>query len=76
MIAFQSGDYRGEAESIIGEEIMNLFVPTTPNPTSGFFVMMAKKDTFELDMSVEEAFKLVISAGVVTPNSVGIKDQK
>ncbi len=76
VIAFQSGDYKGKAESIIGEEIINLFVPTTPNPTSGFFVMMAKKDTFELDMSVEEAFKLVISAGVVTPNSVGIKDQK
>ena len=76
VIAFQSGDYKGEAESIIGEEIMNLFVPTTPNPTSGFFVMMAKKDAFELDMSVEEAFKLVISAGVVTPNSVTIKDKK
>jgi len=76
VIAFQSGDYRGEAKSIIGEEIMNLFVPTTPNPTSGFFVMMAKKDAFELDMSVEEAFKLVISAGVVTPNSVNIKDEK
>ena len=76
VIAFQSGDYRGEAESIIGEEIMNLFVPTTPNPTSGFFVLIAKKDAFELDMSVEEAFKLVISAGVVTPNSVKIKDEK
>jgi len=76
VIAFQSGDYRGEAKSIIGEEIMNLFVPTTPNPTSGFFVMLAKKDAFELDMSVEEAFKLVISAGVVTPNSVKIKDEK
>ena len=76
VIAFQSGDYKGEAESIIGEEIINLFVPTTPNPTSGFFVMMAKKNAFELDMSVEEAFKLVISAGVVTPNSVKIKDEK
>ena len=76
VIAFQSGDYRGEAKSIIGEEIMNLFVPTTPNPTSGFFVMMAKKDAFELDMSVEEAFKLVISAGVVAPNLVKIKDEK
>ena len=76
VIAFQSGDYRGEAKSIIGEEIMNLFVPTTPSPTSGFFVMMAKKDAFELDMSVEEAFKLVISAGVVTPNSVKIKDEE
>ena len=76
VIAFQSGDYRGEAKSIIGEEIMNLFVPTTPNPTSGFFILIAKKDAFELDMSVEEAFKLVISAGVVTPNSVDIKDEK
>ena len=76
VIAFQSGDYRGEAKSIIGEEIMNLFVPTTPNPTSGFFILIEKKDAFELDMSVEEAFKLVISAGVVTPNSVKIKDEK
>ena len=76
VIAFQSGNYKGEAESIIGEEIMNLFVPTTPNPTSGFFVLIAKKDAFELDMSVEEAFKLVISAGVVTPNSVKIKEEK
>jgi len=76
VIAFQSGDYRGEAKSIIGEEIMNLFVPTTPNPTSGFFVLIAKKDAFELDMSVEAAFNLVISAGVVTPNSVKIKDEK
>ena len=76
VIGFQSGDYRGEAKSIIGEEIMNLFVPTTPNPTSGFFVLMAKKDAFELDMSVEQAFKLVISAGVVTPNSVKIKDEE
>ena len=76
VIAFQSGDYRGEAESIIGEEIINLFVPTTPNPTSGFFVLIPKKDAFELDISVEDAFKLVISAGVVTPNSVKIKDKK
>ena len=75
VIAFQSGDYKGEAESIIGEETINLFVPTTPNPTSGFFVMIARKDAFELDMSVEEAFNLVISAGVVTPNSVKIKDK-
>jgi len=55
---------------------VNLFVPTTPNPTSGFFVLIAKKDAFELDMSVEDAFKLVISAGVVTPKSLKIKDNK
>ena len=75
VIAFQSGDYKGEAESIIGEEMINLFVPTTPNPTSGFFVMMPKKDVFELDMGVEEAFKIVISAGVVIPSSLEIKDK-
>ena len=76
VIAFQSGDYRGEAESIIGEETINLFIPTTPNPTSGFFILIPKRDAFELDISVEDAFKLVISAGVVTPNSVKIKDKK
>ena len=76
VIAFQSGDYKGEAESIIGEETINLFVPTTPNPTSGFFILIPKKDAFELNISVEDAFKLVISAGVVTPNSVKINDKK
>ena len=76
VIAFQSGDYKGQAESLIGEEILNLFVPTTPNPTSGFFIMVSKKDVLELNMSVEEAFKLVISAGVVTPNTVDIKEDK
>tara|TARA_A100001015_G_scaffold1778_1_gene2356 strand:- start:1082 stop:1714 length:633 start_codon:yes stop_codon:yes gene_type:complete len=76
VIAFQSGNYRGEAEKIIDEKIINLFVPTTPNPTSGFFILIPKKDAFELDISVEDAFKLVISAGVVTPESIKIKDKK
>ena len=76
VIAFQSGDYKGEVESIIGKDVINLFVPTTPNPTSGFFVMIPKKDAVELEMSVEEAFKLVISAGVVTPENLKIKEKK
>ena len=76
VIAFQSGDYKGEVETIIGEDVINLFVPTTPNPTSGFFVMMPKKDAFELQMTVEQAFKLVISAGVVTPENLKIKEKK
>ena len=76
VVAFQSGDYKGEIEEIIGEDVINLFVPTTPNPTSGFFVMIPKKDAFELQMSVEEAFKLVISAGVVTPDNLKIKEKK
>jgi uncharacterized membrane protein len=76
VIAFQSGDYEGEVKNTIGGEVINLFVPTTPNPTSGFFVMMPKKDAYELQMSVEEAFKLVISAGVVTPENLKIKEKK
>ena len=66
----------GKIEEIIGEDIINLFVPTTPNPTSGFFVIIPKKDAIELKMSVEEAFKLVISAGVVTPETLKIKENK
>ena len=76
VIAFQSGDYEGEVKNIIRGEVINLFVPTTPNPTSGFFIMMPKKDAHELQMSVEEAFKLVISAGVVTPENLKIKEKK
>ncbi|MBW5290746.1 MAG: Transporter [Candidatus Ruthia sp. Asou_11_S2] len=66
-IAFQTGNYGGEVAQKIGQEIINIYVPTTPNPTSGFFIMLAKEDVIELDMSVDEAFKLIISTGVVTP---------
>ena len=68
-IAFQTGNYQGEVEKIIGEEIINIYVPTTPNPTSGFFIMLPKTEVIELDMSVDEAFKLIISTGVVTPTN-------
>lgn len=67
-IAFQTGDYRGEVEEKIGQSIINIYVPTTPNPTSGFFIMLPKDEVIELEMSVDEAFKLIISTGVVTPN--------
>ena len=67
-IAFQTGDYQGEVADKIGEEIINIYVPTTPNPTSGFFIMLPKSEATELDMSVDEAFKLIISTGVVEPS--------
>ncbi len=70
-IAFQTGNYDGEVAKKIGQEIINIYVPTTPNPTSGFFIMLAKEDVIELDMSVDEAFKLIISTGVVTPTQKG-----
>jgi len=52
-------------EEEAGEELVNLFVPTTPNPTSGFFLMAPRKDVRELDISVEAGLKLIISAGVL-----------
>ena len=67
-IAFQTGDYQGEVADKIGEEIINIYVPTTPNPTSGFFIMLPKSEAIELNMSVDEAFKLIISTGVVEPS--------
>lgn len=72
-IAFQTGDYGGEVEAKIGEKIINLYIPTTPNPTSGFFILMPKKDLIKLEMSVDEAFKLIISTGVVIPKNKGKK---
>lgn len=66
-IAFQTGDYQGEIAQRVDRELVNIYVPTTPNPTSGFFIMLEKDEVIELDMHVDEAFKLVISTGVVTP---------
>ena len=67
-IAFQTGDYQGEIAQKIGQELVNIYVPTTPNPTSGFFIMLPKSDVIELDMNVDEAFKFIISTGVVEPS--------
>ena len=66
-IAFLTGRPGGEvAEALPGEHV-SLYVPTTPNPTSGFFLMVPRKDVVELKMSVDEALKYVISMGVVVP---------
>jgi uncharacterized membrane protein len=67
-IAFQTGDATPEVQNAIsGEPMVSLFIPTTPNPTSGFLMMTARKDVIELNMSVEQALKFVISLGVVQP---------
>jgi len=67
-IAFVSTDTKGEIPGKTGEEAMvSVFLPTTPNPTSGFLLFVPAQDVIELDMTVEEAAKLVISAGLVTP---------
>ncbi|MFT4172900.1 MAG: DUF502 domain-containing protein [Rhodocyclaceae bacterium] len=66
-IAFQTGVPGGEVTETLGHDFVSVYVPTTPNPTSGFFLMMAKDDVVELDMSVDEALKYIISMGVVVP---------
>lgn len=69
-IAFISTDAKGEVDAKLadGEPFVTVFLPTTPNPTSGFLLFLPRKDVKELDMTVEDAAKLVISAGLVYPN--------
>ena len=66
-IAFITGKPSGEVASHLGNELVSVYVPTTPNPTSGFFLMMPREDVHVLNMSVDEALKYVISMGVVAP---------
>lgn len=66
-VAFVTGITQGEVQLITEKKLTNIFVPTTPNPTSGFYILVAEDDMIELSMTVEEAFKLVISGGMVTP---------
>ena len=68
-IGFITTKTTGEVRSEIKEEVVNVFLPTTPNPTSGFLLFVPRKDLIVLDMSVEEAIKMIVSAGIVTPPS-------
>ncbi len=66
-IAFLTGQPGGDVLNHLDGEYVSVYVPTTPNPTSGFFLMMPTKDVVELDMTVDEALKYIISMGVVAP---------
>ena len=68
-LAFTTGDAAGPMQAAFPEqEMINCFVPTTPNPTSGFYLVIPKHEVREIDLSVEEAFKVIMSAGLVTPD--------
>ena len=69
VIAFQTGIPAKEVTAKLGEDYVNVFLPTTPNPTSGFFMIVPRAQTIELEMSVEEALKHIVSMGSVPPNS-------
>ncbi len=66
-LAFQTATNLGEVQGRTGEEMICTFVPTTPNPTSGYIIILPKKDIIELDMDIDEALKMIISLGVVVP---------
>lgn len=66
-IGFVTGIASGEVQELTQERVVNVFLPTTPNPTSGFYLLIPEKELTPLQMSVEDAFKLIISGGLATP---------
>jgi len=75
-VAFQTGTPADEVRSAIAQDMVSVYVPTTPNPTSGFFLMYPRSEVIELRMSVDEALKYVVSMGVVAPGSRGARAPK
>lgn len=71
-IAFVTGRPGGEVAARLAGEFISVYVPTTPNPTSGFFLMLRRQDVHELKMSVDDALKYVISMGVVAPGALPV----
>ena len=77
-MGFLTGDTKGEVNRKTKDQMVNIFLPTTPNPTSGFLLFVPKKDILVLNMTVEEGIKMIISAGMLTPtdNQKKIKSLK
>lgn len=73
-IAFQTGNPNEHLRAITGVDLVSVYVPTTPNPTSGFFLLMKANEVVELKMSVDEALKYVVSMGVVAPPASAFLD--
>ncbi len=70
-IGFITGTTKGEVQLLTEDEVVNVFIPTTPNPTSGFLLFVPKADIRHLEMTVEEGIKMVVSAGILTPKYTG-----
>ena len=70
-IGFITGISEGELQQVTPHRLINVFLPTAPLPTSGFYVLVPKEDVLELQMSIDEAFKLVVSGGMVNPPDRG-----
>ena len=72
-LCFQTSKEVGEIKGKIGDDVVCVYIPTTPNPTSGYIIMVSKDEVIELEMSVEDALKMIISLGVVVP-AIGGKE--
>jgi uncharacterized membrane protein len=72
-IGFITSEGMGEVQEKTKENVMNVFIPTTPNPTTGMFVMVPKEDLTILDMKIEDGLKLILSGGAVTPQYKGVE---
>ena len=70
ILGLVSTDTEGEVKDILKTDMVNVFIPTTPNPTSGFLIFVPLEDVIYLDMSVEEALKFIISGGIVSPEKM------
>ena len=68
-VGFATKENKGEIKNKINKDLVNVFVPTTPNPTSGFLLMFPKEDVIYLDISFEEASKFIVSAGTSNPKA-------
>jgi uncharacterized membrane protein len=66
-LGFITGSTKGEVQNLTADEVANVFLPTTPNPTSGFLLFVPRKDLVVLTMTVEEGIKMVVSGGIITP---------
>ena len=71
-LAFVTGNLDGEIQSQMPQGMLNLFIPTTPNPTTGWYAVVPEQDVVDLAMSIEDAFKVVISGGIVNPGNVAV----
>ncbi len=69
-VGFQTGESKGEVRRVTKADCLNIFLPTTPNPTSGWLVLVPKEDVIQLNMSVEQGLKFIISGGVVVPTDL------
>jgi uncharacterized membrane protein len=66
-LAFLTNDEQGPVQQVTGEQVISVYIPTTPNPTGGYFVLVPQEDVREIDLSVDEGLKLLLSMGAVNP---------